>query len=234
MNLSSDEIKNYYYRVFVRQPAEKEKTLSSLTYRLAGVLIDNLDFYEARKLPKRKKLSEILQASNQAILDSLAQLEDVGFIKRTSLYAQIVCADSNEIENRQKFYAEKFKSELKSRRFNDEFLLNFYYNITQEEYMYSLLISIVKNEATLVATYNYINNLPKSIDNSNILKEIISKIYTSLNDINHVFMDISEEKIFSILEDILNNSKLTQLPLNGMQLPTFIVYTNEEKLNKSN
>ncbi|HEY5588668.1 MAG TPA: hypothetical protein VIK86_06910 [Candidatus Paceibacterota bacterium] len=227
-----NELKDYYNRVFAKSPKGNDKALSGISYRLAGVLIKELDFYEPKKLPQRKKLAEILNASHQAILDSLAQLESVGFIIRSSIPARIVGSDAEGIKQSILFHTEVFKSELKSRRFNDDFSLNIYYNTTEEEYIYSIYKSIIERFPQLVSVYEYISKLPKTESNKKLLNKIVNDIIDQTKD---VLENIDTAVAIPFIEDILKNSKLSPLILLGEnQKPFVTVHINDKNLHRCN
>lgn len=221
-NISEEQMNEYYYRVFVKQSEESNK-LSALSYRLAGLLIKELDFYEPRKLPKRKILAEKLGVSKPPVIDALAYLEKIGFIIRSTELQGMILADSSkqeEFDRRQKEICEKNKEE---RKFKDNFRLNFYYNTSKEEMLYNYLKQIIQYNAELVAVYSYLSSL--GLESK---KEIIKKVlkYDIVKDIKkHYHFD--DDILYNLIEYIFDNSKLK--PCEGKN-NLFYVYINENDI----
>ncbi|KOF57473.1 hypothetical protein AGR56_13920 [Clostridium sp. DMHC 10] len=115
-------------------PVKTNKHLTSLSLRMASLLLEYLSMFQYRKLPQRKALSFKLNVSQQSIIDSLIELENVGFIiRRTNELEHIVYADEEEGKNI-RTECEKIKAkERKARRFSDEFIINYNYNMTKGE-----------------------------------------------------------------------------------------------------
>ena len=127
--------KGYLERLFVRDPIinDKHKHLSALSLRLAIVLLQELSVIESRKLPSRTDLAHKLNVSKTAINDCLWQLEEVGFINRRDELDDLVCADENEGMKLKEKLRERKEVERRARRFSDYFILNYNYNISEEE-----------------------------------------------------------------------------------------------------
>lgn len=217
------DMKDYYYRVFAIAPDGKVNSLSRISYRLAAILIKELNFFTPKKLPQRKKLSQFLNVSHQAILDSLSQLEDAGFIIRTHQMAEIIRADSDEQEKANINYNNYFKTEQKSRRFNDDFYLNYYYNMTIEKQVYGICKDIVIRSPDQVFTYQYLARLPESLYNKNLLTNIINDLLEKSKDA--FSKNIDDSLISHTIEDILNKSKA--LPGNK-EATLFYIAVNDE------
>ena len=122
----SEKNEEYFYRVF-KESIKRGKPLSSVSYVLAGFLINELSFTEARKIPKRKELADRMNVSEKSIRECLIQLEDAGFMIRTNERVQIVYADKEYGQQVLDEFEEYFQEERKQRRFNDKFLLNYFY-----------------------------------------------------------------------------------------------------------
>lgn len=126
--------KDFFHRLFTEIPIKTNKPLTSLSLRLATTLLEHLSMIEFKKLPQRKLLACKLKASQQAINDSLIQLEDTGFIiRRISELESVIWADEEKGKKISTEYAQKKDEEKKARRFSDEFIINYNYNISQED-----------------------------------------------------------------------------------------------------
>jgi len=114
--------RGFFERLYIQKPIFGEKQLTSLSLRLASVLLEELNTSEYRKLPSRTKLAKKLNVSNTAVNDSLIQLEEVRFLeRRISEFIPSVSADSEE---------DKI---INTRRFSDYFRINYNYNLKEEE-----------------------------------------------------------------------------------------------------
>lgn len=122
------------------------KPLSTLSLRLAAMLLQELSIYEPRKLTSRNEMIKILGASKTAIIKSLSELEEVGFIIRVS---------ENELENAvlvnkqdEKIIKEminnKKEEDIKKRRFGGKFLINSNYNQTEIEVVQECEYDLIK------------------------------------------------------------------------------------------
>lgn len=150
IEIKNDEIifnTKYFERLFIKNPIKSEKSLSSLSLRLAAILLKELDTLEKRKIPSRTKLAKILDVSNTAINDSLIQLEEAEFIVRKKI------------------------EEKKSRRFSDYFLLNYNYNLTKEELLEDTLMEL--KEMLLGEKSDFNNDIN---DDTEKLRKQINKI----------------------------------------------------------
>jgi len=113
--------KGFFERLYIETPISG-KQLTSLSLRLASVLLEELDMLEYRRLSFRTKLAKKLNVSNTAVNDSLIQLEEVGFLeRRIGEVKTSVSADSEE---------DKIRN---TRRFSDYFRINYNYNLKEEE-----------------------------------------------------------------------------------------------------
>lgn len=135
--------KEFYNRLFIQRPIKTNKHLTSLSLRLAALLLEHLSMFQYKKLPQRKELSSKLKVSQQAINDGLMELESVGFIlRRISELEHIAYVDEEE-GKKIRAECEKIKDqERKSRRFSDEFIINYNYNMTEEEIEENLIRTI--------------------------------------------------------------------------------------------
>lgn len=113
------------------------KELSSLSFRLASVLIQELDDIHPRKLPKRTELAERLNVSRNSIVSSLYQLESAGFIERfikdeqtqgVEISQYIYFADENRQLEVNEYNSNKKKEKRENRDFSDLFRINSNYN----------------------------------------------------------------------------------------------------------
>lgn len=126
--------KGFFERLFIKNPISTNKQLTSLSIRLASVLLEELSMLEYRKLPSRTKLAKKLNVSNTAVNDSLIQLEEVGLLeRRISEIEAVVFADQEEDNKIKKEFNEKKVIERNSRRFSDYFRINYNYNLTKED-----------------------------------------------------------------------------------------------------
>jgi len=113
--------KGFFERLYIKTPISG-KQLTSLSLRLASVLLEWLSMSEYKKLPFRTKLAEKLNVSNTAVNDSLIQLEEVEFLeRRINKVKPFISADLEE---------DKIKN---ARRFSANFRINRNYNLKEEE-----------------------------------------------------------------------------------------------------
>lgn len=116
----------------IRAPINKP--LSSLSLRLAIMLLEFLSMIEFRNLPQRKLLASKLRVSQQSINTSLGELEAVEFIiRRISELESVILVDEEKEKSLRANLEEKKEIERKARRFSDEFIINYNYNISEDE-----------------------------------------------------------------------------------------------------
>ena len=126
--------KDFFYRLFIKMPIKTNKHLTSLSLRLAALLLEHLNMFQYKKLPQRKVLALKLNVSQQSIIDSLTELENTGFIiRRINELEHIVYADEEKGKKIRAEYEKIKDRERKARRFSDEFVINYNYNMTKEE-----------------------------------------------------------------------------------------------------
>ncbi|NJI81901.1 hypothetical protein GSQ54_15850 [Clostridioides difficile] len=135
---------DFFKRVFINKPLNKDKALSGTSLRLAALLMDylnippnHLEDYAYAKLPKRTDLAKKLDVSVTSIVDSLVELEENNFIIRKipEYFRMIRCTDeenSDWQDKRQKLY----ESKKKSRVYSDEFIINKYYGMETKAMSY--------------------------------------------------------------------------------------------------
>lgn len=198
--------KDYFYRVF-KMPQKRGKPLSSISYMLAGVLIERLEFGQPNKLPKRKELAELLGVSDQAIRDSLVQLEDAEFMIRTCERLEIEYVDEEYGKQIKKIYEDKLKSEYIQRRFNDLFFLNYFYNMNDEDRKVYNIKLYVEINWTWLGTYRTLKDRGADEEEfEKFLLYIIGCIEEKECDINILDSKIIENKTYKeILIEIIEN-----------------------------
>lgn len=117
--------KDFFEALFVNQSLRSGRTLSSVSLRLAAILLEKLDEFEAKELPPRTYLAERLNTSRTSVINSLVQLEENQFLIRQVSIIQAIVGPSEE--EKKKYY--KISQEhLKGRNFSDKFLINRCYN----------------------------------------------------------------------------------------------------------
>lgn len=122
---------NYFNNTFIKP---MEENVSGLTLRLMAFLILELSFYEYRKLPSRKLLSQKFGANTSSINKSLAFLEDHEFFKRciNPEFEGIVWATPEKQKEADLFYEQQRKLNREKKKFNDYFILNSNFNQSQD------------------------------------------------------------------------------------------------------
>ncbi len=154
---------DFYNRLFLNRifPEDNaqgiKKNLSGLSYRLAWLLSNELDFDNPKKLPSRKILAEQLSTTTSAIHESLAQLEMAGVIIRSTDTSSIMYYDKNlEIQYSHKF-KKYIKKEIETRSFKDYFCLNLFCNMSQIEITNYIINRYLELALTPPHIYNYLN-----------------------------------------------------------------------------
>ncbi|MCS6131110.1 hypothetical protein DWV13_05550 [Clostridium botulinum] len=154
--------KDFFEALFINQPLINNRTLSSISLRLAALLLRELDEFEARELPPRKRLAESLNTSRTSIINSLVQLEECGFILRQVSILQSIIGPSEEEKDR---YYKIGEENFKKRNFSDKFSINPSYN------------QIYKTVSKQEFINEFISSSNETLNNSIINEMFINKLY---------------------------------------------------------
>lgn len=174
---------SYFNNTFIKPI---EENVSGLTLRLMAYLILELSFYEYRKLPSRKSLSQKFGANTSSINNSLAFLEDHIFLKRciNSEFEDMVRATPEKQKEADLFYGQQRKLNREKKKFNDYFILNPNFNQSQDTTLineiyssdsFQLLQQIVRNDPAAIIE-NFLINLLQD-------PEIVRKFAAEVNNI---------------------------------------------------
>lgn len=182
-NISNNYMKEFLDRLFLNRiyPDDQtpgiKKNLSGLSYRLAWLLSQELNFFSPQKLPQIKVMAEKLSTTTASIHDSLAQLEMAGIIIRSTDTSDIHYADENvQFEHAQEFL-KYTKKEIASRSFKDYFRLNLFCNMRHEE-------TIIYNIDTLIDSMLSLPNVYQMLESEMNYKDQIYEKLLELKFIN--------------------------------------------------
>lgn len=167
--------KNFFEALFINQSSQNKRTLSSVSLRLAALLLQELDEFEAKELPSRKSLAECLNTSRTSIINSLVQLEESGFIKRQVSILQVIQGPSNKEKER---YYKVGEDHLKQRNFSDKFSINKFYNqnpISLEDVMKKLGSVSNENLNNYITNENFIKKLHELEERMEKLEEMMKE-----------------------------------------------------------
>lgn len=124
--------KDFFESLYIEKSQGLGKELSSLSLRLASLLLQELNEIEYKKLPKRTYLAEKLNVSRTSIVASLYQLEVAGFlcrcVKDDAWHQSMILADEDEQLNKDEYYTKKIIEKRENKDFSDLFIINSNYN----------------------------------------------------------------------------------------------------------
>ncbi|NFG28487.1 hypothetical protein FC777_15525 [Clostridium botulinum] len=146
--------KDFFKALFINQPLKNNRTLSSISLRLAALLLQELNDLEARELPPRKRLAESLNTSRTSVINSLVQLEECEFIIRQVSIIESIIGPSEEEKNK---YHKIGQENLKQRNFSDRFFINRWYNQNNDTISNQKIIKKLTNYSNETLN-NYITN----------------------------------------------------------------------------
>lgn len=153
--------KDFFKALFINQCLKNNRTLSSVSLRLAALLLQELDDVEAKELPPRKRLAEYLQTSRTSVINALVQLEENNVIIRQVSIIQAIVGPSDEEKDR---YYKIGQENLKQRKFSDKFLINRFYNqeykpIDQQEFTKEIINYSNENLNNYITTECLVNKI---------------------------------------------------------------------------
>lgn len=124
--------KDFFEALYIEKSQGLGKELSSLSLRLASLLLQELNEIEYKKLPKRTYLAEKLNVSRTSIVASLYQLEVAGFLSRLvkdkEWHQMMIMADEVEQLKKNQYYTNKIIERRENKDFSDLFIINSNYN----------------------------------------------------------------------------------------------------------
>lgn len=206
VNIVDDRKLEFLNRLFIERiypddttPGIK-KNLSGLSYRLAWLLSQELDFDNPGKLPAIKTMAEKLSTTTASIHDSLAQLEMAGIIIRSTETSDIHYADEDTQLERAQQFSGYVKKEIKTKSFKDYFRLNFFCNMKKDD----AILYNINTALEILLSVPFVFELLKSERN---YKE---KIYDQLVDLNIISDELkgSKEETYNYISGFIEDYML--------------------------
>ena len=182
---------DFFTRIFIQNPINGEKKpLSGLSLRLIAILLNHLSLYEPRQLPPRNELTKLLNVSKTSITDSLAQLQNAGFIYPVVSPLQgVVWAEPERGKEIEDIISQRITNQKKQRRFSGYFQINAAYNIQMDEVFLNATLEKTKEPCREIIKEKIPNMSDEDIDRSVDLQRFDDQLEKLFKEKTHFLRD---------------------------------------------